>query len=198
MSRLSEQLGAAMKAAPIGAGGGLPPGFPEPIVDPLVRPDGLLVKVARLRNEDYPGRGAQGVLPIFVVGHESMTEEAWGEWVREHGIPSYGAGYTERVIRDGIELKEMLPTAGFGRHMRARRPSAFDSLEQTGALIAAVEKWPDLYNQIATEMGEQQMTLGAFLGMVRTLPLQWATGRPGATTLGDILSPSLGAATPSF
>jgi hypothetical protein len=186
MSKLSEQLGMAM------AGPMVAPGMPAPVIDPAMQPSGFLVKVVKLRNESYPGRGAQGVLPIFVVGHEAMNEMEWSDWVRMHGLPSYGAGYTERIIRDGIDLKEMLPTAGFGRQMRAGRRQRGDHLAQVGALISAVEQWPDLYNQIAAEMGEQEMTLGAFIDMARTLPMQWDVGiGKNAATLGDLLNPSL-------
>ena len=193
MSKLSEQLGMAI------AGPMVAPGAPAPIIDPAMQPQGFLVKIVRLRNESYPGRGAQGVLPIFVVGHESMSEMEWSNWVRMHGLPHYGAGYTERVIRDGIDLKEMLPTSGFGRYMRAGRRQRVDYLGQVGALISAVEQWPDLYNQLATEMGEHEMTLGAFIDIARTLPTSWDVGLgKNVSTLGDLLSPSSVADGPNY
>jgi len=165
-------------------------GMGSDVVDPVTQADGLIVKVARLRHDAYPGRDAQGVLPVFVVGHEAMDETAWNDWVREHGIAHYGAGYTERVIRDGIELKEMLPTSGFGRHMRrgAQRNSGY-VLNNAANLITAVEKWPGLYNLIATEMGEEEMTLREFLDKVRNLPSPWELGAGAYTTLGDLVGP---------
>lgn len=186
MGGISEQLGMALAD------------LPQPTIDPAIQPNGLLIKVARLRNDLYPGRGAQGVLPILVTGHEAMNETEWSEWVRKHGIPHYGAGYTERVIRDGIELKEMLPTAGFGRHMRGRRRVPHDFLELAGSVISAVEQWPDLYNQIVTEMGEQEMTLAAFLQRVHAMPVPWDTGVASHGTLGDIVAPGIDLITPNF
>lgn len=176
---LSEQLGGAMAAMDTVA-----------VVNPAAQPDGLIVKVASLRHDAYPGRDAAGVLPVFVVGHEAMDEAAWGDWVREHGIAHYGAGYTERVIRDGIELKEMLPTAGFGRHMRKGEPRLSGYMLNSAAnLITAVEKWPGLYNLIATEMAEQEMTLREFLDRARNLPSPWEMGAGADTTLGDLIGP---------
>jgi hypothetical protein len=174
---LSEQLGLAM------AGAG------PARIDPAAQADGLIVKVARLRHDTYPGRDAQGVLPVFVVGHEAMDETSWSDWVREHGIAHYGAGFTEKVIRDGIELKEMLPTAGFGRHMRKGTRIRRSTLEQASNLITAVEKWPQLYNTIATELGEDEMTLRGFLDKIHNLPSPWDVGRGTYTTLGDIIGP---------
>ena len=164
------------------------------VADPMMRPEGLIVKVARLRHEAYPGRDARGVVPVFVVGHEAMDEADWRDWVREHGIAHYGAGYTERVIRDGIDLKEMCPTSGFGRHMRLGRSQnayAYYPLRQAESLITAAEKWPGLYNLIADEMGEQEMTLREFLDKVRNLPAPWELGAGAETTLGDLVGPPL-------
>jgi hypothetical protein len=186
---LGEQLSAALAAPPV----------ESPMVNPAAMAGGLIVKVAKLRNDLYPGRDAQGVLPIFVVGHEAMSETEWSDWVRKHGIPQYGAGYTERVIRDGIDLKEMLPTSGFGRHMRAGiRRQGLDVLERAAALISAVEKWPSLYNSIVEELGEQQMTLGALLDRIYNMPSPWDTGVGTYGTLGDVIRPSLGGSTPNF
>lgn len=193
---LSEQLGAAIATPPLPA---------EGAVDPLMRSDGLIVKVARLRHDAYPGRDARGVLPVFVVGHEGMDEADWRDWVREHGIAHYGAGYTERVIRDGIDLKEMCPTSGFGRHMRAGingqgASSGYGAypLRQAESLITAAEKWPGIYNLIADEMAEQEMTLREFLDKVRNLPAPWELGAGAETTLGDLVGPPLHSAFPNF
>lgn len=158
------------------------------VVDPAAQSAELIVKVVRLTHESYPGRDAQGVLPVLVVGHQAMDEASWKDWIRKHGVAHYGAGFTERVLRDGIELKEMLPTAGFGRQMRKGTRNSRGYLEQAGQLISAIEKWPDLYNTIAQEMGEDEMTLRVFLDRVHNLPSPWDNGASVTNqTLGDII-----------
>jgi hypothetical protein len=188
---LSEQLGIAIST----------PQVELPLdVDPAALAGGLLVKVTRLSHSSYPGRDARGVLPVLVTGHEAMDEAAWRNWVREHGIAHYGAGYTERVLRDGIELKEMFPTSGFGRHMRQgrNRNDGLYMLSRAESLITAVEKWPGLYNLIATEMGDQEMTLSVFLERISNLPAPWELGAGADTTLGDLTGPPLHMVLPDF
>lgn len=175
MSTLSEQLEQATRPFPPSAGG-------------------LLVKVANLRSADYPGRDAHGVLPVIVTGHEAMSEHGWKRWVRETGMAHYGSGYVERVLLHGVDLKEMGPTMPFGRAMRlcterkwkseARRWTELDS---AAGLLDLVEKWPSLYNSIAEEMAEEQVTLREFMDRVYNMPTPREYGEGRYTTLGDII-----------
>jgi hypothetical protein len=154
----------------------------------------FLVKLLRLSHDAYPGRDAHGVLPLMIVGHKSMDESRWRTWVRENGVAHYGPAYVERVLEQGgIELKEMLPTAGFGRQMRhsGRRAAAseFSYLDRAGEILTMVEKWPSLYNLVAEELAEEVMTLSEFVDRVMNLPSPLELGRGAFTTLGDILLP---------
>lgn len=162
---------------------------------------GLVVKLARLRNDAYPGRGAHGVLPLLFVGHSSMTEAAWKGWVRRIGIGHYGAGYVDRVLVHGVELKEMEPTCPFGRQIRMcteqtwkSRSSRWKYLDVASAIMSAVEKWPSLYNTIAEHMAEQEFTLKEFVNNIRELPSP--IGRPDIegmnSTLGNIINGPIG------
>lgn len=194
---LSEQLGNAIAQGP----SAMVPGTVEsPMRDGGA---GLLVKLLRLRHDNYPGRDAAGVLPIVAVGHASMSEDAWKAWVRETGIAHYGAGYTERVLRDGIDLKEMEPTAGFGRAMReqagaARARGVWRQLDRANAIVAITEKWPPLYNLLAQEMAEELMTLQEMMDRIYNLPAPWELGRGAQTTLGDLVGPPLHMVLPDY
>jgi hypothetical protein len=154
---------------------------------------GFIVKLMRLRHDNYPGRDAHGVLPLVVVGHESMESARWDNWIRENGVAHFGPAYTEKLVRDGIELKEMLPTAGFGRTMRDGGDRSavrnYRYLDRAGEVLVMVEKWPSLYNLIADEMAEEEMTLRQFVNRVQNLPSPLELGRGADTTLGDLLPP---------
>jgi len=161
---------------------------------------GFIVKLMRLRHDNYPGRDAHGVLPLVVVGHESMNQDSWNRWVRENGVTNFGAAYTEKLIRDGIELKEMLPMTGFGRAMRKNGLRSdvhnYSYVDRAGEVLTMVEKWPSLYNSIAEEMAEQEMTLEKFVRRVENLPSPLELGRGADTTLGDLLPPLNGMVLP--
>lgn len=154
---------------------------------------GFIVKLKRLRHDAYPGQAAHGVLPIVVVGHESMNMGEWNDWVRVNGVANFGPAYTEKLIENGVELKEMLPTAGFGRTMRRGGLRSLDDnykyLDRAGDILTAVEKWPSLYNAVVDEMSEEEMTLRDFVDRVRNLPSPLELGRGADTTLGDLLPP---------
>jgi hypothetical protein len=183
MPRISEQLKEAMypDAAEVGSDS-------EPLDE-----GAFIVKLMELRHDNYPGRSASGVLPLVVTGHESMDRSRWNDWVRENGVAHYGPAYTERVIQNGIELKEMMPTCGFGRQMRrgGMRSNVrnYSYLDRAGEILVMVEKWPDLYNYVADEMAEQDMTLRQFVDRVYNLPSPLELGRGADTTLGDLLPP---------
>lgn len=162
---------------------------------------GLIVKLARLRHDSYAGRDAHGVLPLIVVGHESMTEAAWKGWIRKVGYAHYGSGYVDRVLVHGVELKEMEPTRPFGRSIRVctentwkSRAARWKYLDAVSAVVNAVEKWPSLYNTIAEHMVEEAMTLREFVGRVGELPSP--IGMPDVegmySTLGDIIDGPIG------
>lgn len=176
--KLSEQLSTAM--APV-----------RPIGD-----DGFVVRLLRLSHANYPGRDAHGVLPLVVTGHRSMSESQWAKWVRQTAIPHYGPARAERFIAEGIELKEMLPTAAFGRVMRRHAESSsnglrYDSghhtLNSAGRILNIVEKWPSLYNAMAEEMAEESMALGDFVRRVYVMPSPKEIGTGTLSTLGDLI-----------
>jgi hypothetical protein len=152
---------------------------------------GLLVRFVKLRNNSYPGRDAHGILPVFVVGHQAMSEDAWRQWVRGVGTAAYGPAYAERMAKEGIDLKEMTPTAAFGRSMRLSegRRSTFGRryLDQAVYLLNVVEKWPSLYNIIANEMAGATMTLSTFMDRISTLPSPHEIGEGQHSTLGDLI-----------
>lgn len=180
--RLSEQLGSAIRPGPPDCGR-------------------LVVKLARLHNENYPGRDAHGVLPVFVIGHQDLTESEWTAWVRLNAMGPYGLAYASKLATEGVDLKDMLSTAPMGRQMR--KPgggvnySRFNFLEQAGYILTLVEKWPSLYNLIAEEMGEQRMTLEEFVRRVQELPSPQEIGQGRYVTLGDLIS-RLVTVTPDF
>lgn len=181
----SQQLAVALSEAEL-----------SPVTD-----SGLIVKLLRLRHDAHPGRSASGVLPLVVVGHQSMEDRVWRRWVRENGIPHYGAAITERMVDGGIDLREMAPTAAFGRQMRDYRKnvrtfSNFSYLDRAEQILTAVEKWPSLYNIVATEMAEQEMTLDQFVGRIMQLPPPRELGAGAYTTLGDLLLPPGGMVLP--
>ena len=178
--KLSEQLSTAM--AP-----------PRPIGD-----GGFIVRLLRLSHANYPGRDAHGVLPLVVVGHQSMSESAWAKWGQEPAIPHYGPARAERFVDEGIELKEMLPTAAFGRVMRQhaegtrdRYSRGYDSghhtLNHAGRILNVVEKWPSLYNAMAAEMAEENMVLEEFVRRVYVMPSPKEIGTGTLSTLGDLI-----------
>lgn len=192
MSGISDQLEEALIGSRIDAVEADDSALEEDAVQPLDSYD-FIVKLLNLRHDAYPGRDAAGVLPIVVVGHKSMSEDAWNTWVRENGIAHYGAAYTERVIQHGIDLKEMMPTAGFGRQMRLQGQRSADRnysyLDRAGEILTAIEKWPSIYDAVAEEMAEEEMTLSQFVERVSNLPSPLELGRGAQTTLGDLLLP---------
>lgn len=179
--RLDEQLAMAVR--------------PEPIDDA-----GLLVKLLRLEHARYPGREADGTLPVVVVGHESISESDWRRWVRENAVGAYGPAYAEKMVESGVDLKEMLPTAPFGRALalseqRARQDAArtgrhgtrFRHLDRMQGVLVVVEKWPSLYNEIVDALSEQVMTLREFVASVEALPSPKEMGGRQYVTLGDLM-----------
>jgi len=180
--RLSEQLGSAIR-----------PGPPDC--------EGLIVKVCRLHNEEYPGRDAHGVLPVMVVGHQDMTEAEWGRWVKSNAMAPYGAAYATKLAMEGVDLKDMLPTAAIGRQMRkpggSTESSRFDYINRAGYVLKLVEQWPSLYNAIAEEMGEERMTLLEFVRRVQELPSPQEIGDGRMVTLGDLIGRVI-TGTPNF
>jgi len=185
VARLSEQLGMAMRPGPPSC-------------------EGLVVKLADLRNDNYPGRDAHGVLPVLVVGHEMMSESEWSQWVKEKASSPYGMAYAAKLAKQGVDLKDMLPTAPIGREMRVRQEersvsesARYRYLNMAGAIIAMVEKWPSLYNLMAEELSEQKMTLSEFVERIRAMPSPWEIGEGRDITLGDLIG-RLVVVTPSW
>lgn len=187
----AEMLEEAMMGTPVSPYGMDARVEPAQVSDGPPGDHGFLVKCVKLSNDAYPGRGAHGILPVFVVGHVSMSESAWREWVRKIGTEAYGPAYTERCLREGIDLKQMVPTAAFGRSMRLkegrRSTNGRRYLDQATYLMNVVDKWPSLYNVIVMEMGEEVMTLGAFVDRVSTLPSPHEVGEGQHSTLGDLI-----------
>lgn len=173
MARLSEQLGSAIR-----------PGPPDC--------EGLIVKVARLHNEDYPGRDAHGVLPVMVVGHQDMSEAEWAGWVKTNATAPYGVAFAARLATEGVDLKEMLPTAAIGRQMRmpggGSNYNHYRYIDRAGYVLKLVEQWPSLYNLIAEEMGEERMTLIEFVRRIQELPSPVEDGDGRMVTLGDLIA----------
>lgn len=171
--KISDQLAEAMAAAiPLGDGG-------------------FVVKLLDLRHSNYPGRDAAGILPVAVIGHESMTEDSWKTWVRNHGLAYYGAGSTQRMIESGVDLKQMTPTAPFGRAMRVARDGVqvtnHRTLNEASIILEMVEKWPSLYNVIAEQLAEKELTLREFVRIVKQMPTPLEFGLGRMTTLGDLI-----------
>jgi hypothetical protein len=170
---LSSQLKEAMEAmSPIGGGG-------------------FIVKLLEFRHDQHSGMDMAGVLPMVVVGHESMTEGQWREWVRDNGMAHYGAGYTERMLEHGVSMKEMKPTAPLGRAMRVTRDGMKSAIPRTlneaNVIMEMVEKWPSLYNAIAEQLAGKELTLREFVSTVKQMPspMEWGQGR--MITLGDLV-----------
>jgi hypothetical protein len=182
VGRLSEQLGAAVRPGPPDVGN-------------------LLVKLADFQHENYPGRDAHGVLPVMVMGHSDMSSSEWSAWVKMQATAPYGLAYAARLATEGVDLKDMLPTAAIGRQMRrpggGRNFAHFDYIAQAGHVLTLVEKWPSLYNLIAEEMGEQTMTLMEFVRRVQELPSPVENGEGRYSTLGDLIG-HLVVVTPNF
>lgn len=164
--------------------------------------EGLIVKLLRLENSAYPGREANGVLPLVVVGHEALGEADWRRWVRENATAAYGPAQAERYAKGGIDIKEMLPTAGFGRAMAEAERRANSAtgrnvmdrrrgLQKVQGIVVMVEKWPSLYNQVAEELAEEEMTLREFVDRVWAMPSPTEIGGRQYLTLGDLLGRSI-------
>ncbi len=125
---------------------------------------------------------------------ESLEEM---ESVRKTAIPHYGPARAERFVDEGIELKEMLPTMPFGRVMRQRDEGRLPAytrgydghsvLNRAGAILNIVEKWPHIYNLIATEMAEENLTLEEFVTRVYHMPSPREIGTGTLSTLGDLI-----------
>lgn len=159
-----------------------------------VTDSGLIVKILRHRHSSYPGHDVPGVLPMVVIGHQSMEEKDWRRWVRDNSIPHYGAAFTEKMVEHGVALREMLPTAAFGRQMRDYRKGVRDwdrnysCLDRVEQILTVVEKWPSLYSLVADEMSEEPMTLDQFCDRVMQLPPPTELARGAYTTLGDLIA----------
>lgn len=161
-------------------------------------PKGLLVKVPKFTAENY-SREAMGIVPIFVTGHEAMSDAAWRSWVRRTGAQSYGPAYTERVLDSGIDLRDMGPTAGFGREMRRNYQDRFPGAESgrrwnwLSNVIAGIEsmvQWPSVATKLATEFVEVpagEMTLAEFVDRLVAIEAPVEIGGRRNMTLGDLL-----------
>jgi len=181
--KLSEQLDSALAFAP-----------PDD--------EGLIVRVVRLDNASRPAQEAQGVLPVMVMGHEGLDQASWRRWIRENAASAYGLSAAERFAQQGIDLREMDPTRAFGRALRSSGGWRSESrnhwsLNRGLYVLAMVEKWPSLYNLIATEMAEEDMTLREFINRVSQLPTPLELGEGRFTTLGDIIGRNV-VLTPSY
>lgn len=155
---------------------------------------GFRVKLLRLNHESYPGKAVHGVLPLVVIGHEALTDIEWGEWVRENATAAYGTAYAQKLVETGVDLKAMMPTAPLGRLLRISKDAKWKSLasryravNEANAILALVEKWPSLYNLMAEEMAEEEMTLDTFVNRVRNMPTPWEIGQGRDLTLGDLI-----------
>lgn len=160
----------------------------------VLRSGGFRVKLLQLNHADYPGKEVHGVLPLVVIGHEALSETEWGEWVRENATAAYGTAYAQKLVETGVDLKAMLPTAPLGRLLRISKEakwrslaSRYRSLNEAGAILALVEKWPSLYNLMAEEMAGEEMTLDTFVERVRNMPTPWEVGQGRDLTLGDLI-----------
>lgn len=168
-----------------------------------VTDSGLIVKIMRHRHAAYPGFDVAGTIPMVVVGHQSMEGKVWRRWVRDNGIPHYGAAFTEKMIEHGIAVREMMPTAAFGRQMRdytknvRATNNTFSVLDRAEWVLTAAEKWPSIYNKIS-EWAEEEMTLEEFVDRVMQLPPPFELGRGAYTTLGDLVPPMGGMVLPDY
>lgn len=164
---------------------------------------GLLVKLLRLDNSRYPAREVSGTLPVVVVGHERLSESDWRRWVRENAIAAYGPAQAERMVQSGVDIKEMLATAPFGRalalseqrYRMAQARSAttpyygprFEALDRMQEVLVVVEKWPSLYNEVVDALSEQVITLEEFVNSVEALPSPKEMRGRQYVTLGDLM-----------
>jgi hypothetical protein len=109
-----------------------------------------------------------------------------------NAMAPYGLAYAAKLATEGVDLKDMLPTAAIGRQMRepggGSNYSRYSDLERAGYILTLVEKWPSLYNLIAEEMGEQEMTLAEFVRRIQELPSPQEVGQGRYVTLGDLIS----------
>lgn len=153
---------------------------------------GFIVKLLKLRHANYPGREANGTLPLVVVGHDAMNEVAWRRWVREHGVAHYGAAITEKMLATGVDFREMKATAGIGRQLNQSQSAArrLHYLRRAETVLTAVEKWPSIYNVVVDEMSEQEMTLRQFVERIMNMPSPKELAAGAYTTLGDLLLPA--------
>jgi hypothetical protein len=172
MARLSEQLIAAVRPNP-----------PDP--------NGFIVKLVRLTHEDFPGRDAQAILPVFVVGHEEMAQRDWVRWLKEHATECYGSAYAAKLAETGVDVRDLMATAPLGRVLRTKAEGTqwnLMPLERAAAILTMVERWPSLYNLMAEEMADEEMTLRTFTDKVYAMPAPWEIGRGRYYTLGDLIS----------
>lgn len=181
--RLSEELGTAISFAP---------------------PDdaGLILRIVKMDNPMRQAQEVQGVLPIVVVGHQGVQTADWRRWIRENAVAAYGTAMTEKFISQGIDFKDFDPTRPFGRAIRVTqgwqsKVSSHVFLDKAMQILSMVEKWPSLYNLIATEMAEQDMTLSGFVSRMYQLPSPKEVGEGRYSTLGDIIGRNV-VLTPSF
>ncbi len=181
--KLSEQLDTALSFAP---------------------PDdsGLIVKVLKLRNDQYPGREMMAILPINVVGHEGLDAKSWARWIRENVTSAFGTAVAEKMVADGIDLRELDPTRAIGRNLRSKggwksEASRHWTLNNALHLLTLVEKWPSLYNLISTEMAEEAMTLREFVDRLYQLPSPVEVREGRMSTLGDVIGRNV-VVTPNF
>jgi len=176
---LSEQLSDALKTRELSTGG-------------------FICKLLKLTHEEYPGKAVHGTLPLVIIGHEDMENNEWGEWLRENATAAYGIAYAQKLVETGVDLKSMLPTAPLGRLLRVAVDGKWQSLarhykdlNEAGAVLALVEKWPSLYNLMAQEMANVEMTLVEFVSRVKEMPAPWEVGQGRDLTLGDLIGRSV-------
>lgn len=192
MRRLSEELIAAVSSSNV-----VPSGY-----------GGFLVKFCNLTHEEFPGRDAHGVLPLAIVGHEDMSQAAWRSWIAENATGAYGAAYAAQLATYGVDLKDMMPTGRVGRQLRLVKKSLstggsvteyrnFRDIDNAGAIIEMVEKWPSLYNLIAEELRGKTLLLREFVEHIRNLPCPFEIGRGRYYTLGDLIGRGM-TRTPSY
>jgi len=137
----------------------------------------------------------------MVVGHQDLSEAEWAAWVKMNATAPYGVAYAARLATEGVDLKEMLPTAAMGRQMRkpggGSNYSHYSYIDRAGYVLKLVEQWPSLYNLIAEEMGEERMTLAEFVRRIQELPSPQEVGDGRMVTLGDLISRQV-TVTPDF
>jgi hypothetical protein len=171
------------------------------LIDPGPPDDAdLIVRVLQMDSESHPGRESGGTVPIVVIGHAAMTEDDWRRWVRWIGSEAYGPGFTERVLINGIDIREMEPTRPFGRRIRVSMTEVWRStaiqytfLDAVSSMLRTLDVQPQFYNLVARMAGED-MTLREFADRLFRLPLP--TESPGndgrSYTLGDFIDGPFG------